>query len=97
MQNIRVVARIIAMEGKAETVKQALLALIAPTRQEEGCLVYTLLQDSERPYEFVVLEEWSSQEAFANHLSSPHFNQATDTLANLLADTPSIRTYVTLA
>jgi hypothetical protein len=49
---VRVVARVVAVPDKVEEVKSILLGLIEPTRQEEGCIVYELLQNQKDPKRF---------------------------------------------
>ena len=46
-QQLTITASILAKTEKREFVKQALLKLIPPTLQEEGCLNYDLHQDNE--------------------------------------------------
>ncbi|MFK7900077.1 MAG: putative quinol monooxygenase [Cyclobacteriaceae bacterium] len=46
-QQLTIVAKILAKEGKRELVKAELLKLIAITKQEEGCINYDLHQDNE--------------------------------------------------
>ncbi|MGL5133484.1 MAG: putative quinol monooxygenase [Planktothrix sp.] len=37
-QNLRVVARVVALPDKIEALKAVLIGLVEPTRQEAGCL-----------------------------------------------------------
>jgi quinol monooxygenase YgiN len=41
MPVVAVVAKLVVREDAVETVKTKLLKLIAPTRQEEGCIEYS--------------------------------------------------------
>jgi quinol monooxygenase YgiN len=94
---IRVVARVVALTDTVEEVKSVLLALIEPTRQEEGCIVYELLQNQDDPTDFTFVEEWESQALLNVHLNSPHLAQADSQLDGLLAAQPDIRVYQLLA
>ena len=47
MTTLTIVARIEAKSDQIELVKNALIKLIEPTRNEEGCLQYDLHQDNE--------------------------------------------------
>ncbi|NMG20053.1 putative quinol monooxygenase [Brasilonema bromeliae] len=96
-QTIRVVARIIALPEKVETVKAVLLEIIEPTRQEAGSIKYELLQNQSDPTDFTFVEEWASDDALDTHLATPHLNEAGAKLASLLAAEPDIRRYSVLA
>lgn len=90
---IRVVARVVAFEDKVEQVKSVLRELIEPTRKEEGCLVYELLQNEKDSTDFTFVEEWESQELLNAHLASAHIAKAVSKLNGLLAAAPDIRVY----
>lgn len=94
---IRVVARIVAISDKAEEVKSVLLNIIEPTRKEEGCIVFELLENQENHTDFTFVEEWESQELWSNHMASVHIAQAVSQLNGLLAAELDIRTYRLLA
>jgi heme oxygenase (mycobilin-producing) len=53
----------IAAEGKAEALKQALAALAAKVRPLEGSEGVEVFQDAEIPSYFVFVEHWTSIEA----------------------------------
>jgi quinol monooxygenase YgiN len=90
---IRVVARVIALPDKVEEVKSILMGLIEPTRQEEGCIAYELLQNHQDPMDFTFVEEWESQALLNAHLASEHIAQASSQLGGLIASEPDIRVY----
>ncbi len=94
---IRVVARVIAIPDQVEAVKAILLELIEPTRQENGCIKYELLQNQSEPTDFTFVEEWSSHEALDAHLASAHIQKAVARLHGLIATEPDIRRYHLLA
>lgn len=94
---IRVVARVVALPGKVEDVKSVLMGIIEPTRKEEGCIVYELLQNQEDPTDFTFVEEWESQELLDKHLASAHLVEADAKLKGLVAAEPDIRLYQLLA
>ena len=60
MSNLIVIAKITAKENHAEEVKIALLALVEPTLQEDGCLQYDCHQDNGNPHVFYFYEIWES-------------------------------------
>lgn len=65
-------ATVRAKPGEEETVKEALLSLVAPTRQEPGCLCYNLHQSKTEKTRFMFYEQWASQEALDAHGQTPH-------------------------
>lgn len=71
-QQLTVTATIIAKPEKRELVKQALLDLIPPTLEEEGCLNYDLHQDNENPNRFFFYENWATRALWLDHNASPH-------------------------
>jgi quinol monooxygenase YgiN len=69
---LTVVAEMIAKPGKAGELRAAALALVEPTRREEGCVQYDLHVHLDDPGRLVFYENWSSAEHLARHASSPH-------------------------
>ena len=65
-------AMVKAKAGEEAAVKEALMSLVKPTRQEPGCLCYNLHQSKKDPTEFMFYEQWASQEAFSAHGKTPH-------------------------
>jgi quinol monooxygenase YgiN len=62
-----------ALPEKCLELKQTLLALIEPTRNEKGCLSYHVLRDIEHENCFTLLHQWMSREALDKHLCSDAF------------------------
>ena len=58
---VRVVAHLVALAGHHKELKSILLDLVEPTRTENGCILYQLLQNQEDPTDFVFIEEWESE------------------------------------
>ena len=69
---LTILAQITAMEGKEDLVHDALLALVEPTRAEEGCVQYDLHRDNDAPGFFVFYETWESRELWRKHMNAPH-------------------------
>ncbi len=81
MSQLTIVARILAKAEKRTLVKEELLKLIAPTRAEQGCINYDLLQDNENPNLFIFHENWESRELWQTHMNNDHlkaYMEATD-------------------
>lgn len=74
-----------AAAGQADALGAALTALVAPTRQEAGCLTYDLHRSLAAPWVWLVYETWASAESLAAHLRSAHV-QAFLTTASVLLD-----------
>jgi quinol monooxygenase YgiN len=70
-----VTARWTAREGREEEVREAILALIEPTRAEPGNLFYQPTQDLENPRVFLLLEIYADEDAYRAHGDSEHFQR----------------------
>ena len=86
MSTITVVAKITAKKDSIEAVKVELLKMVAPTRQEEGCLEYRLHQDNHDPAVFIFYENWKNLDCLEKHMVSPHFLAYVAAVADLIAD-----------
>lgn len=67
MSKIILKGYILVPENELEAVKKELVNHIALTRQEEGCLIFEVVQAENRPQRFDVYEEFASQDAFDKH------------------------------
>lgn len=72
MHTLTVVATFQARPGKDAELRAALTGLLAPTRNENGCLNYDLHAATEDPAKFLFHENWTSKAALDAHLESPH-------------------------
>lgn len=90
---IRVVARAVARPQTRAALQAALTAMLAPTRQEPGCLRYELTVNTANPDEFVMLEEWRSEADMQRHLQTPHVAELLAKAPALVAAPPDIRSY----
>ena len=96
MADLTVVAVIAAQPGKEDVVRDALVALVPPTRQEEGCLSYALSESAAQPGTFVTVETWRSQADLEAHLATPHVQAALAAAGEALAAAPAIHPLVPL-
>ena len=85
MAEIRVIARLIAAEGKADEVRQVSLAMLKPTHAEEGNEFYELYESNEGN-RFFFNELWADQDAFDQHIASTHFKKFDAAVKPLLAE-----------
>jgi quinol monooxygenase YgiN len=89
-RKLTVLARVRARSEAVEQVKQECLALVAPSRAEEGCLNYDLHQSTDDPTRFVFYENWTSREALERHLLRPHSLRFDERTNGLLAEEEEI-------
>ncbi|MBI5084235.1 MAG: antibiotic biosynthesis monooxygenase [Acidobacteria bacterium] len=94
---LTVVAEMSAQPGKEEALRQALMACIEPTRAEEGCVQYDLHESTVQPGHFVFYENWTSAEALARHLATPHLAQLKCLVPQLVEGEPRILTFRRIA
>jgi quinol monooxygenase YgiN len=95
--SVRVIARIAARSDTVEDVRNVLFGLIEPTRKEEGCVTYELLQSVADPTEFTFVEEWTSDAALEAHLATDHVQAVLAKTPSLLSGSPDIRRYTLVA
>lgn len=77
-KKVTVLASFIAKPGLEDEVKEKLLALVAPTRSESGCINYDLHQDSDDPRRFMLYENWKSLRDLEEHLDKPYLKALKD-------------------
>lgn len=90
---LTVAAELIAAPGQEEALRATLLALIAPTRAEDGCVQYDLHESTDTPGHFLFFENWTSRAHLDRHLASPHLEAFKARFDQLLASPPRILTY----
>ena len=86
MAAITVVAKLVAKKDAVEAVKAEVLKLVAPTRQEQGCIEYRLHQDNDDPSVFIFYENWENLSCLERHLQSAHYNSYVTAVADLLTE-----------
>ena len=86
MTPLTVVAKVVARKDCVELVQAELLRLIAPTRQEEGCIEYRLHQDQVDPAVFIFYENWENEESLARHMESDHFGNYVRAVEGMLEE-----------
>jgi len=88
---VSVFAYVHAKPGKEEATRQALLALVGPTRAEEGCLSYDLHQSTADRTQFIFYENWTSRELLEKHRGSAHIAAFRARVSELLTQPPDIQ------
>ena len=90
MSDLVVVAVITAKDGGESAVRDALTALVPPTRAEEGCLDYQLFESQAAPGTFVTIERWRGQADLDAHMQTPHIAATFAAAGDALAGAPAI-------
>lgn len=67
------IVQLLAKEGQQTALEQELTAMLGPTRDEEGCIAYTLHHSEDSPGLFLLYEVWASREHHARHTQTQHF------------------------
>ena len=93
---VRVVAHLTSKTETIDETRKVLEAFIDPTRAEDGCVLYVLMQNNDDPTDFTFVEEWESNETLDAHLESPHISAFKERASELLACDPEIRRYTLL-
>ncbi|WP_416730686.1 putative quinol monooxygenase [Fictibacillus sp. JL2B1089] len=62
-----------AKPGKEESLREELIKVVQASRQEEGCISYTLHESTENPETFVFYENWRDEDALSRHIESDHY------------------------
>ncbi|MBY0007505.1 MULTISPECIES: putative quinol monooxygenase [Priestia] len=75
MSEIIINAILQAKPGKEEELRSELVKVIEPSREEKGCIQYTLHQDTDKAGTFVFYEKWKSKEDVEAHIETPHYQQ----------------------
>ncbi len=81
---IVVIAHFTAKPGREAELSTFLQSLVAPTREEPGCLRYEVNQDLEDPGTFTFVETFADREAFDAHCSMPYIGKLFEKLPLLV-------------
>ena len=66
--HINVIAEINAKAGQEDALRTLLSSLVEPSRKENGCKAYHLLEAKHKPGQFYTYEEWTGEDELATHL-----------------------------
>lgn len=78
---------------KREEFLDAVGGLVAASNEEEGVLEYRLVESADTPNDFMMIERYVDEAAFAAHLAAPHFGAAAQHLAGWVSRAPQIVKY----
>jgi len=90
MAEVTVIAQIKTKEGMEEKVCAELINLVAPTRSEEGCIVYDFYQSADSKSLFMFYECWKSKKDLDEHLQRPHIKAFVERAGKMLAEPMSV-------
>ncbi len=63
----------IAKDENISQMKDLLTAMVKPSQEEDGCLLYEIYQVIHNPKKFVVIETWEDEKALDGHKTSAHY------------------------
>jgi quinol monooxygenase YgiN len=92
--SLGVIARLKVRPEKIEEARRVLGSLVEPTRAEQGCLRYELLQNRDDATEFTFVEEWENAAALARHADTEHVGRARAQFPTLADEPMDLRRYV---
>ena len=75
MQDQTITKRVtfIAKEGCEDKMKELLSAMVVPSKAEDGCIFYEIVQYKENPRKFMAVETWRDEKALDGHKASAHY------------------------
>ena len=71
-EKVSLVAYLYAKPEKDAELVEILKSLVAPTREEAGCIDYHLHRSNEDPLCYMFYENWTSMKDLEDHLAKPH-------------------------
>lgn len=94
---VTVIGTIVARPEMREELYHLLVAQVAPTRAEPGCLNYDFHVDATDPCIFVFYENWRSEADFGVHMAMPHLKPLLDQAERLVAKPIEVRRLIMIS
>ena len=85
-------ATVTAKDGKESELKQALVAIVADVRAEDGCIRYDL-HASDSGKTFLFYEIWESMTHLEAHGKTPHMDAMREATVDLVAEPAEVNTW----
>jgi quinol monooxygenase YgiN len=85
-KRVTVVARMKAKPAMEDQVRDAVTALVAPTRKEAGCINYDLHCSVNDPALFMLYDNWVSKKDLDEHLATPYLQDFLAKADQILAE-----------
>jgi len=93
---LTIIAHARAKPGKEAQAREILVALVAPTRLEAGCIDYDFHQSVDDPSLFVFFENWATPAALDAHARSPHITHFRSVCGECLVEPPVLSRWTLL-
>jgi quinol monooxygenase YgiN len=90
---ILLIARLRISSEKIELFHQALSPLLAASRAENGCLRYTVSEDTEQHHYFIFTEIWQDEASLHQHESSAHLAQFKQEIGRWIVEREKTQVY----
>jgi len=94
---LTVVAEFHAKSGKEDELRKELMALVAPTRAETGCVQYDVHEEQGTPGHFLFYENWTSRPELDAHARSAHLQRLFGIVGELVTEEPRIQFFDRIA
>ena len=82
-----------AAPGHRDQMLEAVAAMAAATKADEGCELYGFYADVSRPEAILSVELWRDQSALEAHMTHPHTTDFLATVPGLVAGAPVMRVF----
>jgi quinol monooxygenase YgiN len=76
----------VAKPERSAELLEHLVALERASRADPGCIAYRVFRDEDRADRFVLVEEWSDEDALEAHNAQPHVTQFVAAVGDLLVE-----------
>ena len=93
MSEVVVVGSFKAKADKQEDALEAMKALVEPTHNESGCILYALHVGTDDSTRMAFIERWASREELDAHLASDHVKAILERLDELFEELRDITVY----
>ena len=97
MANYTNLAFLRAQSGQSDMLGNALLALVAPSRSEPGCISYDVHRSNDDPDLWMVYENWQSTADLQAHFALPHMRDFVGMVPALVAGDLDLRAFTRLS
>lgn len=75
-----------ALPGMEDELREATLSIVEPTRAEDGCLQFVVMEDTATPGAFFIRETWRDQAALDAHFQQPYLRDLVELHKRVLAE-----------
>jgi quinol monooxygenase YgiN len=94
--DVIILAEARAKPGKEAELAEALREAAGPTRQQPGCVAFSLCQRHDSPATIMGFERWASEADHQRHLGGAHIARLMQRMGDILAENPRIVAYTVL-